>query len=545
MILHRLGIGIILAALAILGQPGLRITAPAQPAPSYPKKLPMGTIPATEQFVKGEVLLKYKESFFQSDNPEERARIITELEGRLPSEYKGQAAKTFLRLGIQRLRLPPGRSVSKAIEQLKNNSVVDFVEPNHKIFPLYMDPPNDQQWLEGNLWGMNAIGMKQAWGTSSSAFADNVIIAVLDSGIAYLHPDLSPQMWRNLREFSGIPGDDDDVPLNQITDDIYGAGFCEDYQSGNGYAFGDISDGSYPHGTIVAGIIGAVYNNPSAGGMIGGGYVAGVHPKAKLMGMKILCGADNSGTVGDAISAIEYAYEHNAHIINASWAIAGNSISHDTSTPSGNGSLRLAIQFAGTRNVLFVAAAGNNGVGAPLAQRNNDTIHVYPANYGAEGLDNVIAVAATSACVGPPPKNNICPNATLAGSPMSEQLSQGSHFGSTTVHLAAPGKDIVSTAWEYGASPPDIVLAGEGTSFAAAHVSGCAALLQAKQLAATPSTPLTPSELRTLMMDNGDPLPSLASTTISGQRLNCNKALSRVPMSDHVPPGQPKGFIIK
>ncbi len=88
----------------------------------------------------------------------------------------------------------------KAIEQLKKNSVVDFVEPNHIIFPLYMGPPNDQQWLEGNLWGMNAIGMKQVLGHVVSALADNVIIAVLDSGIAYLHPDLSPQMWINLQE---------------------------------------------------------------------------------------------------------------------------------------------------------------------------------------------------------------------------------------------------------------------------------------------------------------------------------------------------------
>ncbi len=79
---YRLGAGIIIAALAILGPPALKTDAPAQPTPSYPKKLPMGTIPATEQFVEGEVLLKYKEALIHSDDPKERARKIAELEGR-------------------------------------------------------------------------------------------------------------------------------------------------------------------------------------------------------------------------------------------------------------------------------------------------------------------------------------------------------------------------------------------------------------------------------------------------------------------------------
>lgn len=536
MIPHRLGVGILLAMLAILGQSGLSTDAPAQPAHIgaaegvVAARTDARVLPATEQFVESEVLLKYKEKYFRPDKPKERARRTRELQRRLPSQYRNRPAKTFPRLGIQRLSLPPGQSVSQAIMRLKQDPLVDFVEPNHKIFPLYTGPPNDQQWLEGYLWGMKSIGMKQAWDTPSSALADNVIVAVLDSGIAYLHPDLSPQMWRNLGEHSGTTGEDDDG--NLITDDIYGAGFCGDFKSGEGFTFGDISDGLSSHGTIVAGIIGAVYNNPSAGGTSEHGYVAGVHSKAKLMGLKILCGGDARGTVGDAIAAIEYAYEHNAHIINASWAIA--------SAPSGNDSLKLAI--AKTRNMLFVAAAGNNVETAPESERNNNAIPVYPANYGTEGLDNVIAVAATAACDGPLPKNDICPNGTPAGIPMSEHLSRGSHFGSTTVHLAAPGKDIVSTGWEHGATPPAITLLGEGTSVAAAHVSGCAALLQARQLVATPSSPLTPSELKTLIMDNGDPLSSLASTTISGKRLNCAKALSKLPISPS--PSPPIGLII-
>ncbi len=543
MILRSSGVGIIIAALAFFGLYGLRTDTLAQRDPFYSKKLPMGTIPATEQFVEGEVLLKYKETSISSVNRKKRAQNLADLESLLYKDHKVRSAKTFIRLGIQRLRLPHGQSVKNAIEQLRKHTVVEFVEPNHKIFSLYDPPPNDRGWLEGFLWGMDAIGMKEAWKSTPLTFlrAGSPIVAVLDSGIAYQHPDLLEQMWINEQEINGTTGDDDDN--NEIPDDIYGAGFCMDYRSGEGYAFGNISDGQYPHGTMVSGVIGAVYNNPSSGGDESG-YVAGVYPKAKLMGMKILCGADNTGTVGDAIEAIEYAYEHGAHIINASWAIKSGGLGLETSGALGNASLKLAIQDAGNRGVLFVAAAGNNGIGASPGERDNDMIPVYPANYGTEGLDNVIAVAATSVCDG-----LYSPGRCDDQSPFNEKLSEMSHYGQGTVHLAAPGKDIVSTAWVYGISQPATVLMGDGTSFAAAHVSGCAALLQARRLAPPPVdrlTPrrakLTPSELKSLLMDNGDPLSTLQGKTISGKRLNCNKALKE---SLSLPPSPPAGLPIR
>jgi hypothetical protein len=546
--LRHLAISGLLSILVLLQKPVGVTEITAQPHSDYTtvltsppsRKLPVTPFPSDKRFVEGEVLLKYKEDKIRDSSLAKRKKKIVDQEINLQSKYKVKGLRTFPTLGIQHLKLRAGQSVTKGIEELKKEPAIEFVEPNYEIFPLYSSPPGDKQWVSGYLWGMNSIGMKQAWSTPLSDLADNVVVAILDSGVAHQHPDLQPQMWRNAKEASGLLQEDDDG--NDIIDDIYGAGFCWNYPSGQGVAFGNVFDGSYPHGTIVAGIIGAAVNNSAVGGSEMG-YVAGVQPKVKLMAMKILCGPNNAGTVSDAIEAIRYAWKHNANIINASWAITSGSeaIGHDTSAPAGSLALKLAIEEAGTHKVLFVTAAGNNSAAASDSSRDNGITPVYPANYGApgpNGLDNVIAVAATSVCaLSIPPQNGICAD----GTSINEGLSPESHFGFTTVHIAAPGKDIVSTGWEWTTNAPSI-LVGDGTSFATAHVSGCAALLQAKNLKKKPSVPLLPKELKERLMNSGDSLGSLTGKVISGRRINCSKALQAF---DSTPPAPPTGLGVR
>src|SRR4029079_15610773 len=168
---------------------------------------------------------------------------------------------------------------------------------------------------------------------------------------------LDSQMWVNSRENSGVTGQDGD--RNGIIDDVHGANFC------NSLATGNTQDEPVGHGTMVAGVVGAKVNN--------GRYVAGVHRTAKLMAIKFICNDANEGPVGTtdgAMSAVMYAIEKKAKIINASWTIGS----------SAHTGLRMAIELADRVNgSLFVAAAGNSSMPPPI---DIDTTRQYPASYG-------------------------------------------------------------------------------------------------------------------------------------------------------------------
>jgi subtilisin family serine protease len=222
----------------------------------------------------------------------------------------------------------------------------------------------------------------------------------------------------------------------------------------------DPEDGD-EHGTLTSGMIGAQGNN-----RIG---VVGVNWNVRIMTLKIL--GPQGGTVADAIRAIHYAADMGAHLSSNSWG--GERFSR---------ALKEAIEAA---KILFVASAGN------LAH-NLDRIPLYPASYRSP---NIIAVAATG---------------------RQDQLSGFSNFGARTVDLGAPGEDIWSTMalHTYG------VLSG--TSAAAPHVAGVAALV----LAQFPG--VTPLEAKGRLLAGVDPLPSLAGRTVTGGRLNAWKALTVV-----------------
>jgi Ca2+-binding RTX toxin-like protein len=337
--------------------------------------------------------------------------------------------------------------------------------------------PNDPRFNE--LWGLNNTGqtggtpdadidVPEAWDIQTGS--KNVVLAVIDTGVDYNHQDLAANMWTNSGEIAGNGIDDD---RNGYIDDDRGYDFINrdnDPMDDKG------------HGSHVAGTIGAAGNNN-----IG---VVGVSPNVSIMPLKFL--GLNGGSISDAVRAINYAKNNGAKVINASFGGGGFSQA-----------MFNAIGDANNNGVLFIAAAGNES-------SNNDSTPSYPANYD---LPNVISVAATN---------------------YVDQLSRFSNYGNNKVDLGAPGgtaavfpydqRDILSTFPnnQYGWLP--------GTSMAAPHVAGAAALL----LAQNPS--LTVTQLKDILMKTTDPLTSLNGKTVSGGRLNVWKALEAIASYDNRPP---------
>ena len=269
-----------------------------------------------------------------------------------------------------------------AIKELQNNDMVEYAEPNY-IYRI-SKTPNDPFF--NNLWGMKAIGVdaEKAWDiTTGSA---TTVLAVIDTGIDYDHPDLKDNMWKNDAEAQGQAGVDDDG--NGIVDDIYGANFVVANKP-----TGDPKD-DHSHGTHCAGTIGARGDD--------GVGVVGVTWNVRLMAIKFLS-KDGGGTLESAVKSIDYATKMGAKISSNSWGGGGESQA-----------LKEAIQRANKAGSLFVAAAGNNS-------SNNDTTANFPSNYP---VANVLAVAAVD-------------NKGL--------LASFSNYGKKMVHVAAPGVDVYST----------------------------------------------------------------------------------------------------
>jgi subtilisin family serine protease len=286
-----------------------------------------------------------------------------------------------------RIRLGKNRTLQDMIDRLSRNPNVEVVEPNYIWSASAI--PNDPRIAE--MWGIDNSGQTggtvdadidgpEGWDIASGD--PSAIIGVIDTGVAYTHPDLAANIWVNTGEISGNGIDDDG---NGYVDDIHGYDFVND----DGDPF---DDGG--HGSHVAGTIGAVGNN--------GEGVSGVAWNTQIMALKFL-DANGNGSTDNAINAILYGVAMGAKVLNNSWS--GGFFS---------AALLDAIESANTADVLFVAAAGNNGL-------NNDSSPSYPASYEAA---NIIAVAASD---------------------HNDQLASISNFGVGSVDLAAPGVSILST----------------------------------------------------------------------------------------------------
>lgn len=323
--------------------------------------------------------------------------------------------------------------------------------------------PNDPMF--GDQWGLNNSGQDggkkradidalEAWAHTKGS--DEVVVAVLDSGVDYTHTDLRANMWSRP---ANIPA---------YTDDELGT-----FNDLNGYNGTDnIADpmDDNGHGTHCAGIIGAEGDN--------GEGVAGVNWHVKIMPLKFL-GRGGFGSTNDAIEAINYAIDRkkkgvNVRVISASWG-----------STSRSKALEDTIRAAGDAGILFVAAAGNDG-------SDNDRRPHFPSNYD---LPNVISVAALD---------------------RNDQLAGFSNFGVERVHVAAPGKDILST-WL-----GDDYRAASGTSMATPYVAGVAALI----IASDPD--ISMKNLRSRILGSTDELDSLKGKVQSGGRICAANSLGNI-----------------
>lgn len=367
--------------------------------------------------------------------------------------------------GLFRVELGAGVGVEEAIDTLRSNSDVLYAQPNFRVYVSLT--PDDALYSEqfalhniGQTGGTDDsdIDAPEAWDITTGS--STVIVAVIDTGVDYTHPDLAANMWTNTGEIAGNNVDDDN---NGFIDDIYGW----DFANNDNDPFDD-----YGHGTHVAGTIGAVTDN--------GIGIAGIAWNVKIMAVKFL-DASGGGTLDGAIQAINYASQNGASISNNSWGGGGYYAAlHD------------AIEAAAARDHLFIAAAGNDGM-------DNDFSPAYPASYD---LDNVISVAATD---------------------HDDQLAWFSNYGETSVDLAAPGVDILSTLPTSGPlSSPTGYGTLSGTSMATPHVSGVAALLRAYH------PTWTYTQIIDQILANTDAVESLDGVVATGGRLNAYRALTGI-----------------
>jgi subtilisin family serine protease len=369
--------------------------------------------------------------------------------------------------GLTLVKLPESLTVENALLIFKDMDGILYVEPNYKI-KFYSMFPNDPYF--GQLWGMVRIKAPEAWDIVTQS---DIIIAMIDTGVDYTHPDLIDNMWHNPGEIPNNGVDDDN---NSYIDDIYGYNF-------SGYTPEDQDNNpmdEYNHGTKCAGIIGAVGDN--------GIGVTGVCWNVKIMALKIMppyLDIEWEATVSNAIEAIDYAVENNAKIINSSWGIYYHY----------SQALKNAIESAGENGVLFVAAAGNIG-------SNNDNIPDYPSSYDC---NNIISVLATDTDDGKPSYSN---------------------YGANSVDIGAPGEDILSCL--QGGYYESL----GGTSAAAPHVAGACALIWSRNQSLTY---LQVKEIIMNSVDVVPDLndnPYYGKMCVTGGRLNLYKAISAVPSLD-------------
>jgi len=363
---------------------------------------------------------------------------------------------------------------------LAKNKSVSYVEANTVIFANGVIP-NDPKF--GELYGLRNdgstggslgadINATNAWSITTGS--RDVVVAVIDTGIDYNHPDIAPNYWTNPGE-TGLDASGLDKSTNGIDDDSNG--FIDDFRGWDFVNNNNDPMDDHNHGTHCAGTIGANGND--------GIGVVGVNWNVSMVGVKFLSGS-GSGTLADAVKAIEYTTSLGVTMTSNSWGGGGYS---DT--------MHAAINAANDAGILFIAAAGNSS-------SNNDLNPHYPSSYESE---NVIAVAATDHVDG------------MAGF---------SSYGLNSVHVGAPGKDILSTIADNNYA------SYSGTSMATPHVAGVAALIKA----AYPES--TAAQIKARILNTVDVVPSLEGKTVTGGRVNAFNALE----NDTEAPGSISSLVI-
>jgi subtilisin family serine protease/PKD repeat protein len=396
--------------------PGSRPSPPPGEVPADPAA---PALPTAAAYAPGSVLVRFAAP---GGSPQLRASLLARIGGSIRDVDGDGVYDGFAHLAkdgsLAKIELQKGRTVEEALALLRKDPSVEYAEPNYLVRALGI--PDDARF--GEQWGLHNTGQTggiadadidapEAWDVTTGS--RDVVVAVIDTGVDYTHPDLAANLWTNPGELAGNGVDDDG---NGVIDDVHG--------------FNAITGGGDPmddnnHGTHCAGILGAHGHN--------GAGVAGVSWEVSIMAIKFLSGA-GSGTTADAIEGINYAVGMknagvNLRVLSNSWG--GGAFSQ---------ALLDSIEAAGAADLLFVAAAGNSA-------SNNDVTPSYPAGYPSA---NIVAVASTD-------RNDV--------------IASSSSYGLTTVDLGAPGREILSTI------AGNAYAVFSGTSMATPHVAGAAALV--------------------------------------------------------------------
>ena len=402
--------------------------------------------------------------------------------------------RSYHAIGWQLVELPAGLSMSEGIKAYQALGTVAFVEPDGVVrrepplppsetspteaFAPASQPlvPNDPMFSQQ--WYLSKISATNAWAITTGS--TNVVVAVFDRGVNYVHPDLAANMWRNPGE-TGLDTNGNDKATNGIDDD--GNGYVDDVHgvdAENGTGDPRDTGNAMPfdppeHGTFCAGIIGAAGNN--------GIGITGLNWKVQIMAIRF--------AGGDLSNTREYSPRAywSANLAGWDYVIAmkrrGVNIrvtSHSYGDYFQSASVRDAIEVAGDEGILCVASSGNQF-------EDNDRRSRFPHGYN---LPSVISVAAST---------------------QSDTIPEWSNIGQGTIHLAAPGTDFVSVwgnRYTNGWS---------GTSFSAPLVAAAAALL----LSLDPD--LTVDRLKAAILGSIDQPAVMKGKLISNGRLNAARAL--------------------
>ena len=465
---------------------------------------------ADANFEPGAVLVKFKQLAIAEDairgNKTEHGTVkmltspkLTEILGRFEMNRADRVFKHVPSPSLQRTikfsqslsAFEANKNVHALIRELAAQPEVEYAEPN--VIMTAQTVPNDPYYSSSgswgqpfrDLWGLQNISAEGAWNISTGS---GVVVAVSDTGIDYNHPDLAANVWTNPGETGLGPGNKD-KSTNGIDDD--GNGFVDDSRGWNFVSNTNNPFDDFGHGTHVAGTIAAVGNNN-----IG---IIGVAPNARIMPVKGL-DANGSGLLDVMANTLVYAANNGAGVINASWGGFGQ-------TPQ---TLIDAVNYAhDVKGVVVVAAAGNNNVDVGSQEEG-----FYPAN-----IRNVVTVSAfdhtdTKASfsdfgekvdVGAPGGGD----AGIGFDPFRSVLSLKSSGANSA--MTGNGNLIVGTDYVRQA----------GTSMAAPHVSGAAALVRS----AHPGW--GPEEVRHALRRGSDDVGVLGFDIQSGYgRLNAPNALA-------------------